>query len=355
VTRLGKPSKKERVLQVSRPPSVRTVVRQRIAALSAAIIGAGLLISVAGSAGAAPTPTLAQAEHKVTELQAKLGRLGQQFDAVQQQLQNTNQRLSLLDKQLGRYTTRFNVMRGEIARIAVTAYEEGNINSSVNLLSSGDPQQILNQSSILQELSASNKAQIAAFLTAAKQLEDTQRVELRTKAGIVQLRNSLRSRRAAMTKLVSQEKALVTKLTPVQQAAAGVGGGTSTPVQYTGPTSTQAGKAVAYAYAQLGCPYVYGGTGPCSQGFDCSGLTMEAWAAAGVSIPRTSYEQWGSLPHVSPSNMQPGDILVMLGAGHVGIYVGHGEMIHAPQPGQNVQLVSTSGWVMQNLDGVVRP
>jgi cell wall-associated NlpC family hydrolase len=170
----------------------------------------------------------------------------------------------------------------------------------------------------------------------------------------VQLRNSLRTRRAAMQKLVSQEKALVRKLTPAQQVATGIGGGSTTGT-YTGPTSTQAEKAVAYAYAQLGCPYVYGGIGPCSQGFDCSGLTMEAWAAAGVSIPRTSYEQWGSLPHVSVSDMQPGDILVMLGAGHVGIYVGHGEMIHAPQAGQNVQLVSTSGWVMQNLDGVVRP
>jgi peptidoglycan DL-endopeptidase CwlO len=339
---------------VSRPPSVRIVVRQRVAALSAAIIGAGLLISVAGSASATPTPTLSEAQHKVTALESKLARLGQQFDAVQQQLQSTNQRLTLLDKQLSRYTSRFNVMRGEIARIAVTAYEEGNINSSMALLTSGDPQNILNQSSILQELSASNKAQIAAFASAAKQLEDTQRLELRTKAGIVQLRNSLRSRRAAMTKLVSQEKALVAKLTPAQQVATGTGGG-STTGSYNGPTSTQAEKAVAYAYAQLGCPYVYGGIGPCQSGFDCSGLTMQAWAAAGVSIPRTSYEQWGSLPHVSVSNMQPGDILVMLGAGHVGIYVGNGEMIHAPQTGENVQLVSISGWVMQNLDGVVRP
>jgi cell wall-associated NlpC family hydrolase len=119
--------------------------------------------------------------------------------------------------------------------------------------------------------------------------------------------------------------------------------------------SGAAGKAVDYAYAQLGCPYVYGATGPCNSGFDCSGLMMEAWAAAGVSIPRTSYEDWGSLPHVSESAMQPGDILVFDGEGHVGMYVGGGELIDAPQTGMNVEKVPLAGWYSANLDGVVRP
>jgi cell wall-associated NlpC family hydrolase len=340
---------------VHTPPSVHRVVRQRIAVVSTAIVGAGLMFCVAGSAGAAPAPTLAQTEKKVTQLEAKIGQLGQQYDGVVEQLKATNQRLLLVNKQLAIFGNKFASMRLEIARIAVNDYEYGNMSSSVSLLTSGDPQEILNQSSILEELSASNDAQINQFLSAARQLENTQQVAQRTKSGIVQLKNSLHKRTAAMNKLLDQQKQLLAELTPAQQAATGTTSGGTAPVKYTGPTSSQADKAVAYAYKQLNCPYVFGGTGPCADGFDCSGLTMMSWAAAGVSIPRTSYEQWDNLPHVSVNDLQPGDILVFLGAGHVGIYVGHNELIHAPQPGQDVQLVAFTGWFRQNLDGAVRP
>jgi cell wall-associated NlpC family hydrolase len=112
---------------------------------------------------------------------------------------------------------------------------------------------------------------------------------------------------------------------------------------------------VAFAYNQLGCPYVFGGTGPCGSGFDCSGLTMSAWASAGVSVPRTSYGQ-ATLPAVSLSNLQPGDILEFAGDSHVGIYVGGGMLIDAPQPGMNVEKVSlSSSWYAANLDAAVRP
>jgi cell wall-associated NlpC family hydrolase len=100
---------------------------------------------------------------------------------------------------------------------------------------------------------------------------------------------------------------------------------------------------------------VFGGTGPCGAGFDCSGLTQAAWAAAGVSIPRTSEEQWAGLPHVSTSDLQPGDILVFNGAGHVGLYVGKGMLIDAPHSGLDVEEVALSGWYASTLDGAVRP
>jgi cell wall-associated NlpC family hydrolase len=82
---------------------------------------------------------------------------------------------------------------------------------------------------------------------------------------------------------------------------------------------------------------------------------MSAWASAGVSIPRTSYEQWGSLPHVSTSSMQPGDIMVFNGAGHVGIYVGNNKLIDAPHTGAQVEVVSFSGWYQSTFMGAVRP
>jgi cell wall-associated NlpC family hydrolase len=87
-----------------------------------------------------------------------------------------------------------------------------------------------------------------------------------------------------------------------------------------------AAAAIGYARSQSGCPYVWGGTGPCGSGFDCSGLVMEAYAAAGVTIQRTSQEQWASEPHVA--SPQPGDLVFFAGAGgttaspgHVGLVV----------------------------------
>jgi len=99
---------------------------------------------------------------------------------------------------------------------------------------------------------------------------------------------------------------------------------------------------------------VFGGTGPCGAGFDCSGLTQAAWAYAGVSIPRTSEEQ-ADLPAVPVSELQPGDILEFLGDGHVGIYVGDNELIDAPQTGEDVQEVAFTGWYRDNFDGAVAP
>ncbi|MGH3153912.1 MAG: C40 family peptidase, partial [Streptosporangiaceae bacterium] len=132
--------------------------------------------------------------------------------------------------------------------------------------------------------------------------------------------------------------------------------GSTQHVTYNGPTTTQAGKAVAFEYAQIGCPYVYGGTGPCQMGFDCSGLAQAAWASAGVAIPRDSYEQSAELPHVSVSSIEPGDLLIYNGEGHVAMYVGNGDIIDAPQTGLDVERIPMSTpWYADNLDGVVRP
>lgn len=322
--------------------------------MTVAVVGAGLLFSVTGSAAGSPTPTVAQVQKKVTQLRLKQDQLGQQYDQVKEQLASTNQRLKLVQQQLSIYKGRFAGLQQQVARIAINAYETGNINSSMTLLTAGDPQQILNRSSLLEELSASNQAKIGQFLSAARQLENSEQLVQRTKAGIVQLQKSLQKRRTTLNKMLSQQESLLAQLTPQQQATVSGGTGTTSGT-YTGPTATQAEKAVAFAYHQLGCPYVYGGTGPCTSGFDCSGLTMEAWASAGVSIPRTSYDQWGSLPHISLSSVQPGDILVMYGAGHVALYVGNNKFIQAPQPGQDVELVAYQGASTPGIVGAVRP
>ncbi len=113
---------------------------------------------------------------------------------------------------------------------------------------------------------------------------------------------------------------------------------------------------MAFAYAQIGCWYHWGGTGPCSSGFDCSGLVQQAWASAGVSIPRTTYDQWSALPHVSMSALQPGDLIFYSGTGHVAMYVGNGNIIDAPQTGQQIRkLPMSTSWYANSMDGAARP
>jgi cell wall-associated NlpC family hydrolase len=248
-------------------------------------------------------------------------------------------------------------MQDEIAQIASNVYENGAMSSVAALLTSGNPQTLLSQSAILTHLSTDQYQQLQQVITTERQLVGAHLMAKRSEQAVQQLQKQLGSQRASLNKLITQQKALLASLTPQQQQQQLGGGGTTTGGggHYTGPTGTQAQKAVAFAYSALGCPYVFGGTGPCGSGYDCSGLTMSAWAAAGVSIPRTSYGQ-ATLPHVSTSNLQPGDILEFAGDGHVGIYVGGGMLIDAPQPGMNVEKVSlSSSWYSSNLDGAVRP
>ncbi|MGN5633271.1 NlpC/P60 family protein [Streptomyces sp. AC154] len=110
-------------------------------------------------------------------------------------------------------------------------------------------------------------------------------------------------------------------------------------------------KAVAFATSQIGKPYKWGAVGPAS--YDCSGLTSQAWAAAGHPIPRTSQEQWRQLPHIAVKDMRPGDLVIYFSdATHVGMYIGDGAIVHAPRPGRDVTI--TGAGSMEIL-GVVRP
>ncbi len=123
---------------------------------------------------------------------------------------------------------------------------------------------------------------------------------------------------------------------------------------------TAAVKAISFARAQLGCPYTWGGAGPCGAGFDCSGLVMEAYASAGITIPRTSEEQWAALPHVS--SPRPGDLIFYAGSdgtvtspGHVVLYIGGGRVIQAYATGYPVMISSLAGMDAGGLTGYARP
>jgi cell wall-associated NlpC family hydrolase len=101
---------------------------------------------------------------------------------------------------------------------------------------------------------------------------------------------------------------------------------------------TRAERAVEYALEAVGTPYRWGGES-LSWGFDCSGLVRWAYGRVGVELPHSSYALYGEGRRVNESRMEPGDVLFFEGLGHVGLYLGRGRMVHAPQTGRNVEVV----------------
>ncbi len=314
----------------------------------------------ASGADAAPQPTVDQVQARINQLTSQFDKVTEQFDQASQQLSAAQFRLSQVRVHLNHASTQFQAAQANVAQTAAAAFEDTGATSIAGVLTSGDPSVVLQQGSLLMELSGSRNAETQQLLTDASQLAGVEQEMQRTESGIASLKSQLADHKTSLGKLIATEQAMLDGLTVPQQQTVqsnSIGAnGSSAPQQYSGPTGTQADAAVAFAYNQLGCPYVYGGTGPCHMGFDCSGLAQAAWASAGVQIPRDSYEQWAALPHVPVSSIEPGDLLIYNGEGHVAIYVGGGYIIDAPQTGEDVEKIPMSTpWYADNLDGVLRP
>ena len=330
---------------------------RRGVALGAGLVMAGGLAVFAAGAGAAPQPTVSQVQAKINQLTTQFDKVSQQLDQATQQLSAAQTRLSQVRVRLRHANARFQAAQANVAATAAAAFEDSGATSIAGVLTSGDPSVLLQQGSLLMELSGNRSAQTKQLLTDASQLAGVEQEMSRTETGIAGLKRQLAGHRSSLGKLIDTQKATLASLTvPQQQEVAGnsIGANGTTTATYTGPTSTQAGKAVAFVYAQLGKPYQWGATGPGS--YDCSGLVQAAWAAAGVTIPRTTYEMWAALPHIATSAIQPGDLLFYDGIGHVSMYVGGGYIIDAPRTGLNVQkLPKNTDWYASTFVGAARP
>jgi len=351
---------KERVWHVrTRLPGFKSRLKSSVAAAAglATVVG---LAAYAGTAGAAPQPSITQAEAKVNQLTSAFDQANQQYDQAAQQVSQARVKLSIANKKVAANQVQFKRLQGAVAAIAAESYENSNMTSVAGLLTSNNPNAVLNSASLLLEISQGRNQQLSAFLDAARQLKDSQQQAQRTKDALAAVEKQKLTQQQRASKSLSNEKAVYANLTSQQQAtvqanSVGGSGGSTTPTT-TVSSSTNGGQAANFALSKLGCPYVYGGTGPCNSGYDCSGLAQAAWAAAGVSIPRTTYDDWASLPHVSMSSLEPGDLILYDGEGHVAIYVGGGKIVDAPHTGAVVEEIPMSeSWYADNADGAVRP
>jgi len=330
---------------------------RRAAAVTAGLAVMGGLAVYGGIAGAAPQPTVAQVQARVNQLTSQFDQVSVQLDQAGQQLSAARTKLSQVHAHLNYATARFRAAQASVAQDAAAAFEDSGATSIAGVLTSGDPSQVLQQGSLLQELAGNRSAQTQQLLGDASQLAGAEQQMQRTEAGIATLASQLTARKNSLGRLLTTEKSTLASLTVPQQQTVtsnSIGAGGTTSATYSGPASSQADKAVAFAYAQLGKPYQWGATGPDS--YDCSGLAQAAWAAAGVAIPRDTYEQWAALPHIAASAIQPGDLLYYDGVGHVAIYVGDGYIIDAPQTGMDVERIPMdTTWYADTFVGAARP
>jgi peptidoglycan DL-endopeptidase CwlO len=335
--------------------------RRRVALVGVAVLAAvGLATAVTPTAGALPQPSIDQVQAKINSLTTQFNKADQQYDSAQQQLTAAKARLATVNKQLASEEATYKSAQQMVQQIADSSYENSAQTSLAGLLTTGTPGQVLAEASIVLQLTNTRTLQTQTFLAAATELSNVQQEQQRTEQGVASLAAQTSHTKKQILGLLNAQKAVLDSLTAQQQAAVNTAtsnaGGGNTTAKYTGPTGSQADAAVQFVFDQLGCQYSYGATGPCSVGFDCSGLVMSAWASAGVTIPRDTYEQWAALPHIPVSEIQPGDLLYYNGVGHVAMYVGGGMIIDAPTTGLDVREIPMStSWYADSLVGAAVP
>ncbi len=341
--------------------AARTGRKRRAVAIGVAVLLAGgLAAAVTQVAAAQPQPNIDQVRATINTLTGEFNKANQQYDQVEEQLDTADARLRQLNGQLASEQARYESARQLVVQIADSSYEDSASTSLAGLLTSNDPRQVLAEASIVMQITGTRNLETQAFLGIATQLAAVQQEQQHTEQGIAQLATQRKDTKDHISSLLAKQNSILnsltgTELAAVQQGTVNSGGGITDAV-YTGPTGSQADSAVAFVFKQLGCPYSYGSTGPCSVGFDCSGLVMKAWASAGITIPRDTYSQWAALPHISVSEIQPGDLLYYNGIGHVAMYVGGGMIVDAPSAGQPVREISMStSWYADSFDGAARP
>jgi cell wall-associated NlpC family hydrolase len=321
------------------------VIALATAAIAVVVVPSGVGVA---NPGTGPSHlTLAQAKAQVAALDNKAERISQSFDSASSQLQTLQRKEQVTNDELTRDQAALAKVQNKLAASAAAAYRTGGLTSTMSLVTSGSAQTFIDQTASLQEVAAYQQNQVAAATAAQRAVAAARVVHNAEVAQQKKTVSAISAERSQVNDLLSQRKAVLSKLTAAArrtyttQQAAATSHAVAQRATYNGPATGQASSAVQFAYAQLGKPYLYGGTGPGA--YDCSGLTMESWAAAGVSIPRTAAAQQSALPSVSIGNLEPGD-LVFFGvpAYHTAIYIGGGNIIQAPHTGASVEITPLS-------------
>ncbi|GAA2577044.1 MULTISPECIES: C40 family peptidase [Streptomyces] len=388
----------------SRPTGSRVAGIRTPALATAALTSVALLSQTANATPSDDRPSLEEVQKKVDDLYRQAGSATEKYNAAKEKTSEQRKKVDTLLDDVAKRTQRLNDARQELGSFASAQYRTGAaVPETATLLLADSPQDYFDQNQLMDRLTGRQKTAVDDYVTQQsetmhKRREATESLEtltdsqtdLKTAKSTVQ--KKLATARELLSELTAEEKARLAaiekkkeqeaarkaaelaKRQKAQQeaererqeeaaqqegdaASGSSGGGTGSSGSSTTPgssTGTKAEKAIAFARAQIGKPYVWGATGPGS--YDCSGLTQAAWKAAGVTLPRVTYDQVEAGTTVSVSQAQPGDLVFFYDdISHVGLYIGDGMMIHAPKPGAYVREESIFYDGESSIYSVVRP
>ncbi|UXY29411.1 C40 family peptidase [Streptomyces sp. HUAS TT20] len=397
----------------SRPAS-SLVAGIRTPAIATAALTSVALLSQTANATPSPggdKPSIEEVEKKVDDLYRQAESATEKYNAAKEKSGKQRKTVDTLLDDVARRTDKLNKAREELGTFAAAQYRTGTAApDTATFLLSNSPQDYFDQTQLMGRMTSWQKGAVDDYVTqqsatmkkrqeAAKSLQTLTESQNELKTAKATVQKKLSSARELLSTLTAQEKARLAAIEKqkqeeaARQAAAlakkqaaeelakkqaaeeaakkaaasssssssssSGSSGSSTSTGSTGSSSdssyaTKAAKAIAFARAQIGKPYVWGATGPDS--YDCSGLTSAAWRAAGVSLPRTTWDQVNVGTTVSLTNAEPGDLIFFYDdISHVGIYIGNGMMIHAPKPGAYVREESIYYGGASIIHSVVRP
>ncbi|WP_405013715.1 NlpC/P60 family protein [Kitasatospora sp. NBC_01539] len=338
----------------------KPVGRTRASILTAAAATAVALSSQAG-AHADPAPTKDQVKTQVDQLNEQAEVASEQYNAAAEKQQTLQKQVTQLQDQVARQQAQVSGVQGRLAEVAAQQYRDGGISPTVQMMLSSDPDQFLSQAGSVSRMNATQADTLKSFKTEQAKL-DGQKAEAEHKlADLDSTTRSLRTKKEEIQGKLAKAAALLNSLTQKEheelaaaeaKAASAAKASADRASRDTArpdlgtvdlPAGSHAAVAVAAAKSKLGVAYVYGAAGPAN--FDCSGLMQWAYRQAGVSIPRTSQSQAGAGTNIGTNiaNAKPGDLIVYFGdRHHVGMYVGGGQIIHAPHTGANVRYASAT-------------
>lgn len=310
---------------------IRTVHHAALAVVSVSIV----TISLVGGAQAEPKVNEKDVERAFHEAEAA----NEQVNQLSVQIKQTKQEISDLSGDIDRQMVGYREQKDALSSAIVQQHMDAPLGPTVNLLGSGDPEEFLDGLGAVQTLNSTRADQLEKFGKTAKQLqnrrdqlEDRQTSLTADKKDMAKERDKIRAKH-------DEAKRKLALLSDAQQAAFN---SSNTEINFDISASGRAAKAIGFAKAQLGDPYVYGGTGP--NGWDCSGLMQASWRAAGVSIPRVVGPQYSASRKIAMSDLQPGDLVFYGDMSHDGMYLGNGKVIHAPRPGKSVEITGLGGY-----------
>ncbi|MFJ6404196.1 NlpC/P60 family protein [Streptomyces hydrogenans] len=345
-------------------PAVRTAATLALASAA----GATLFEGSGHADPAAPGRTPAQVRTEVDRLYQEAEAATERYNGAKEQADAARASFDRLRDEAARRTERLNTARRGLGAVAAAQYRSGGLDPAVQLALTSNPDQYLERTALAEK---AGDRQAAAVTAVRRELAGLAQLRAESAGRLTALRGheaELRRQKATVLGKLAAARALLARLTAEERAryeaavaartaptsgttaragadAAGTttGGTTARADRSSGdraPVAAPTGRAsaaISFARAQLGKPYVWGATGP--SGYDCSGLTQAAWRAAGVSLPRTTYTQINAGRRVSRSELAPGDLVFFYsGISHVGLYIGGGQMIHAPRPGAPIRI-----------------